>query len=565
MSLLNSSEILAIQSDFRQPGTSMSIIDSSKGRKRPHTSRSSGDDDDQTDLPNSTAQNGSSTEMVLSTTGQNGAHSAANAPGKALKRPAPPRKSHKNTPIPRQDENYPPGNPDKKTFRNSLKHHPRASQAFVEAFKKGEHIHFHNKKVALHIWEDGQNYMKKIGDFTGVHLFKSREGLDMKVPKDLGFDTLTDYIPADESINVIDGYSGGSQDMTMGDLLEEFKKEIRNHTYNVLSLEFSEINGLNKKFDEPAFVRQSSIVNVLENVLKSKAAEVERRLKRNYKNPKELGELLHDKYYYEAKLKNLPSYQKFLLVSMKNAFTDIHVDLSATAVYYHVKKGRKVFYVAPPTTRNLEIYKRYETAPQDDDIWIGEALFDQWKRVEIQEGFTAIIPSGWIHFVYTPEDSIVVGGNFLMNQNMEKHFEFTEMEKTSVDLNVIDRSNMFRGFYNVMWGYADEVLLRNLKNPRLAFGTYNIANDLHKCLESLDLDKELEPEFDWYTKKEKEDILKELNEALNKYLAKKMPPQPETQLIPIPKMTEYGEVIFYLDRDNLAQYNDSFKRFLFTN
>ena len=95
---------------------------------------------------------------------------------------------------------------------------------------------------------------------------------------------------------------------------------------------------LNKKFNEPAFVRQSSIVNELENVLKREADEVERRLKRNYKNPKELAELLHDKYYYEAKLKNLPSYQKFLLVSMKNAFTDIHVDLSATAVYYHVKK-----------------------------------------------------------------------------------------------------------------------------------------------------------------------------------------------------------------------------------
>ncbi|KAF1745998.1 hypothetical protein GCK72_022449 [Caenorhabditis remanei] len=76
--------------------------------------------------------------------------------------------------------------------------------------------------------------------------------------------------------------------------------------------------------------------------------------------------------------------------------------------------------------------------------------------------------------------------------------QFTEMEKTSVELDVIVRSNMFRCFYNVMWKYADEVLLMNLKNPRLAFGTYIIANDLHKCLESLDLDKEMEPEFDWY-------------------------------------------------------------------
>ncbi|EFP04648.1 hypothetical protein CRE_31241 [Caenorhabditis remanei] len=56
-------------------------------------------------------------------------------------------------------------------------------------------------------------------------------------------------------------------------------------------------------------------------------------------------------------------------------------------------------------------------------IWVGDASFDQRQRVEIKEGYTAIIPSGYIHFVYTPEDSIVVGGNFLMTQYLEQHFD----------------------------------------------------------------------------------------------------------------------------------------------
>lgn len=29
------------------------------------------------------------------------------------------------------------------------------------------------------------------------------------------------------------------------------------------------------------------------------------------------------------------------------------------------------------------------------------------------------IPTGWIHAVYTPEDSLVFGGNFLHNYNIE--------------------------------------------------------------------------------------------------------------------------------------------------
>ena len=33
--------------------------------------------------------------------------------------------------------------------------------------------------------------------------------------------------------------------------------------------------------------------------------------------------------------------------------------------------------------------------------------------VDLHEGDTLIIPSGWIHAVYTPVDSMVFGGNFL--------------------------------------------------------------------------------------------------------------------------------------------------------
>ena len=34
-------------------------------------------------------------------------------------------------------------------------------------------------------------------------------------------------------------------------------------------------------------------------------------------------------------------------------------------------------------------------------------------RASLQEGETLLIPSGWAHAVLTPQDSLVVGGNFL--------------------------------------------------------------------------------------------------------------------------------------------------------
>ena len=45
-------------------------------------------------------------------------------------------------------------------------------------------------------------------------------------------------------------------------------------------------------------------------------------------------------------------------------------------------------------------------------------LVSHCQRVVLKEGWTFMLPSGWIHAVYTPRDSIVFGGNFLHNFNI---------------------------------------------------------------------------------------------------------------------------------------------------
>ena len=40
-----------------------------------------------------------------------------------------------------------------------------------------------------------------------------------------------------------------------------------------------------------------------------------------------------------------------------------------------------------------------------------------------------LIPSGWIHAVYTPEDSLVFGGNFLHSFAIEKQLRVAQIEE----------------------------------------------------------------------------------------------------------------------------------------
>lgn len=47
---------------------------------------------------------------------------------------------------------------------------------------------------------------------------------------------------------------------------------------------------------------------------------------------------------------------------------------------------------------------------------------DECYKLSIEAGQTLLLPTGWIHAVYTPLDSLVYGGNFLNTYNVEEQF-----------------------------------------------------------------------------------------------------------------------------------------------
>lgn len=122
-----------------------------------------------------------------------------------------------------------------------------------------------------------------------------------------------------------------------------------------------------------------------------------------------------------------PKVQLYYLMGAGGAYTSWHVDFGGSSVFYHLLRGRKVFYLARPTRRNLGEYERWQANPMQDAEAFEERLSDVW-RVELEAGNTLIIPSGWLHAVYTPEDAVVLGGNFLHLRHFALQHRVFELE-----------------------------------------------------------------------------------------------------------------------------------------
>ena len=108
-------------------------------------------------------------------------------------------------------------------------------------------------------------------------------------------------------------------------------------------------------------------------------------------------------------------------------YTDFHIDFGGTSVWYHILKGQKVFWLIPPTAVNLELYEKWVLSGKQADTFFGDTV-EKCGRVHLTEGNTFFIPTGWIHAVYTPRDSLVFGGNFLHSFGIEMQIKIAQVE-----------------------------------------------------------------------------------------------------------------------------------------
>lgn len=100
-------------------------------------------------------------------------------------------------------------------------------------------------------------------------------------------------------------------------------------------------------------------------------------------------------------------------------------------MWYHVVSGSKVFYLIPPSTRNLAVFERWNRLSHEgqSETFFPDMTGGDCYKLELCEGETVLLPPGIIHAVYTPEDSLVMGGNFLHSFDIAMQLKLREMEE----------------------------------------------------------------------------------------------------------------------------------------
>lgn len=244
--------------------------------------------------------------------------------------------------------------------------------------------------------------------------------------KDVTVEWIAEKVGEGEPVEVMDVLSQQSESpgWNLGQWKRYFYMREKDRIRNVISLEVSDVEGLGDAFVRPKMVRDLDLVD---KVWLQNGTDEER-----------------------------PKVTTYCLMSIAGSYTDFHIDFSGTPVYYTVCHGSKTFLMYPPTDENLELYTSWCKEPQQNFTWFG--TYSKRLRgkklsptggfkVNLREGDLFIIPSGWIHSVHTPQDSVIIGGNYLTLRDIPMHLKIYSIEKaTGVPLRY-----RFPKFNRVLW------------------------------------------------------------------------------------------------------------------
>uniref|UniRef100_H0WHE5 [histone H3]-dimethyl-L-lysine(36) demethylase n=1 Tax=Otolemur garnettii TaxID=30611 RepID=H0WHE5_OTOGA len=227
-------------------------------------------------------------------------------------------------------------------------------------------------------------------------------------------------------VDVMDVNTQKGTEMSMSQFVRYYEtpEAQRDKLYNVISLEFSHTK-LEHLVKRPTVV---DLVDWVDNMW-----------------PQHLKEKQTEATNAIAEMK-YPKVKKYCLMSVKGCFTDFHIDFGGTSVWYHVFRGGKIFWLIPPTLHNLELYEEWVLSGKQSDIFLGDRV-ERCQRIELKQGYTFFIPSGWIHAVYTPVDSLVFGGNILHSFNVPMQLRIYEIE----DRTRVQPKFRYPFYYEMCW------------------------------------------------------------------------------------------------------------------
>ncbi|GLH03864.1 JmjC domain-containing histone demethylation protein 1 [Gryllus bimaculatus] len=241
-------------------------------------------------------------------------------------------------------------------------------------------------------------YLQRHG-FNTPLLFREKTGLGLRVPSaNFSVNDVRMCVGSRRILDVMDVNTQKNVEMTMREWQRYYDDPEKDRLLNVISLEFSHTK-LENYIQTPTVVRQIDWVDcVWPRHLKEAQTESTN--------------VLDDMMY--------PKVQKYCLMSVKGCYTDFHVDFGGTSI----------FWLIPPTEKNLHLYEQWVLSGKQADVFFGDTV-EKCGRVTLTAGNTFFIPTGWIHAVFTPCDSLVFGGNFLHSYGIEKQLKTAQVEDTT--------------------------------------------------------------------------------------------------------------------------------------
>uniref|UniRef100_A0A8C7TB83 [histone H3]-dimethyl-L-lysine(36) demethylase n=1 Tax=Oncorhynchus mykiss TaxID=8022 RepID=A0A8C7TB83_ONCMY len=306
-------------------------------------------------------------------------------------------------------------------------------------------------------------------------VFEKKDGLGLEMPdSDFSVSDVKLFVGSRRMVDVMDVTTQKGIEMSMAQWRRYYETppSERDKLYNVISLEFSHTK-LENLVKRPASV---DLIDWVDNMW-----------------PRHLKERQRDSTNSIIEMQ-YPKVQKYCLMSVQGCFTDFHVDFGGTSVWYHILRGGKVFWLIPPTPQNLELYENWVLSGKQGDIFLGDKAQD-CQRIELKQGYTFMIPSGWIHAVYTPEDTLVFGGNFLHSFNIPMQLNIYNIE----DRTRVPAKFRYPFYYEMCW-YVLERYLYCLTN------TSHLTPDFQK--HSLGVEEKKEGDNDKEEKEESETKVK---------------------------------------------------------
>ncbi|XP_072747307.1 histone lysine demethylase PHF8 isoform X1 [Anoplolepis gracilipes] len=289
-------------------------------------------------------------------------------------------------------------------------------------FPKADEIVKHVKGQHLSL-----QYLQTNG-FENPIIVDGKDGLDMTIPpQNFSVYDVETYIGGDRDMDVIDVTRQSNIRMKLRDFVEYYNSPSRTRVLNVISLEFTN-TGLSSMVEAPYIARKLDWVNSV--------------WPRDWPEDNDI---------------KRPEVQKYCLIGVKDSFTDFHIDFGGTSVWYHVLRGEKVFYLIKPTPANLQLYQHWMCSSTQSETFFGDQADACYKCV-IKQGQTMMIPTGWIHAVLTPVDSLVFGGNFVHSLNIPMQIQIYELERKMKT----PAKFQYPGFETINW-FAAKKLLKELK------------------------------------------------------------------------------------------------------